>query len=62
MKGLHTGSTACVAFIRNENNHCVLYVANVGDTRAVIVSNGKAERLSIDDKASYSIERNRVIA
>jgi len=32
----HCGSTACVAVVRREINHNVLYVANVGDTRAVL--------------------------
>jgi len=38
----HTGSTACVAIVRKEINHNVLYVANVGDTRAVLSKNGSA--------------------
>ena len=43
------GSTACVCVVRKESQHSILYVANVGDTRAVLCKNGKAERLSIDD-------------
>jgi serine/threonine protein phosphatase PrpC len=30
------GSTACVTIVRKEGNTNVLYVANVGDTRAVL--------------------------
>lgn len=48
----HCGTTACVAIIRREINHNVLYVANVGDTRAVLSKNGVAERLSKDHKAT----------
>jgi len=44
------GSTACVAIVRKEGVHKVLYVANSGDTRAVLSKGGQAERLSIDDK------------
>ena len=44
------GSTACVAVVRKEGSANVLYVANVGDTRAVLSKSGTAERLSIDDK------------
>lgn len=56
----HCGSTACVAVIRREINHNVLYVANVGDTRAVISKNGTAERLSVDHKATDPKEIDRV--
>lgn len=48
----NTGSTACASVIRVENGHKILYVANVGDTRAVLSKNGLAERLSQDHKAS----------
>ena len=44
------GSTACVVMVRREGLHNVLYVANVGDTRAVLSKSGQAERLSVDDK------------
>ena len=56
----HCGSTACVAIIRKEANHSVLYIANAGDTRAVLCKNGQAERLSIDHKASDPTEIDRV--
>jgi serine/threonine protein phosphatase PrpC len=44
------GSTACVCIVRKEGGHNVLYVANIGDTRAVLSKGGQAERMSIDDK------------
>jgi serine/threonine protein phosphatase PrpC len=42
--------TACVTVVRKEGVHNMLYVANIGDTRAVLSKNGSAERMSIDDK------------
>ena len=38
----------------------MLYVANVGDTRAVLSKSGTAERLSIDDKCDNPGENARV--
>ena len=54
------GSTACVAVVRKEGNHQVLYVANIGDSRAVLSRSGKAERVSIDDKADNQDEVARI--
>ena len=56
----HCGSTACVAIVRKEINHNVLYVANTGDTRAVLSKNGQAERLTVDHKATDASEQKRV--
>jgi len=56
----HCGTTACVAVVRKEINHNVLYVANAGDTRAVLSKNGAAERLSVDHKATEPSEIERV--
>lgn len=48
----NTGSTGCVAVVRQEMGQKVVYVANVGDTRAVLSKNGIAERMSYDHKAT----------
>ena len=56
------GSTACVAIVRKEGAANVLYVANVGDTRAVLSKSGAAERLSVDDKCDNPGENARVKA
>ncbi len=54
------GSTGCVAIVRKEGPSNVLYVANVGDTRAVLSKSGHAERMSIDDKCDNPQENARV--
>ena len=54
------GSTACVAVVRIEDSKRVLYVANVGDTRAVLNVSGVARRLSVDHKATDRAEINRI--
>ena len=54
------GSTGCLAVVRKEGNHSVLYIANVGDSRAVLKRSDKAERLSIDHKADNPDEVARI--
>ena len=54
------GSTACVVLVRKEGNSNVVYVANIGDTRAVLSKSGNAERMSIDDKCDNPEENARV--
>ncbi|XP_041995374.1 probable protein phosphatase 2C 21 [Salvia splendens] len=56
-KGPHSGSTACVAVI-GENQ---LVVANAGDSLCVISRNGQARELSVDHKPTLSAERERII-
>jgi protein phosphatase PTC1 len=56
----NTGSTACVCIVRQEFGHKFLYVANVGDTRAVLSKNGVAERMSQDHKATDKSEVERI--
>lgn len=56
------GSTACIAVVRMESGHRVCYIANCGDTRAVISRNGVAERMSVDHKCTDPLEIDRVKA
>ena len=47
------GSTCCVVFVRKQNGKKICTVANLGDTRAVLVkANGTFETLTVDHKAS----------
>ena len=56
----NTGTTACVSFITIENKERVCYIANVGDTRAVLVTATGAQRLSYEHKAADTNEIARV--
>ncbi|XP_062155038.1 probable protein phosphatase 2C 60 isoform X1 [Alnus glutinosa] len=55
--GPNSGSTACVAIIRNNK----LVVANAGDSRCVISKKGQAYNLSIDHKPNLEIEKERIL-
>ncbi|XP_057423995.1 probable protein phosphatase 2C 60 isoform X2 [Lotus japonicus] len=55
--GPTSGSTACVAVIRNDQ----LFVANAGDSRCVISRNGEAYNLSRDHKPDLDIEKERIL-
>ena len=56
------GSTACIIYITKENNKKILYCSNVGDTRAVLIKDNKAIRLSYDDRASDPQEHERIVS
>lgn len=56
----NTGTTATVGLFRLEREQRVLYLANVGDTRAVLVSSTGTQRLSVDHKATNPAEINRI--
>ena len=62
MDAENTGSTACVAVVRMESGHRIIYIANVGDTRAVISWNGVAEWMSVDHKCDDPGEKEWVRA
>jgi len=45
-----TGSTCCLALIRKVGFNKRCWVANLGDTRAVLSIDGVAKRVSVDHK------------
>ncbi|GLU01235.1 hypothetical protein SLE2022_185480 [Rubroshorea leprosula] len=55
--GPTSGSTACVAIIRNDQ----LIVANAGDSRCVISRKGQAYNLSRDHKPDLEAEKDRIL-
>ena len=58
---LNIGSTACVIYITKENGKKVLYSANIGDTRSVLISSNDYKRLSYDHRATDTNEYNRIV-
>lgn len=56
-KGWQAGSTGIIAFYRNDN----LWISNTGDSRAIAVVDGKAVRLSVDQKPDEPAERQRYV-
>ena len=59
------GCNACVVFVSQENNFIsgmqkVLYSANLGDTRAVIISKNLCKKLTVDHKCIDKEEHNRI--
>ncbi|KAJ3679187.1 hypothetical protein LUZ60_017198 [Juncus effusus] len=56
-EGPTSGSTACVALIRNKQ----LVVANAGDSRCIISRKGQAYNLSRDHKPELQAERERIV-
>lgn len=55
---VQAGCTAVVALLHKNT----LYVANAGDSRAILCRNGKALALSEDHKPSQAVERERIVA
>ncbi|PPS11054.1 hypothetical protein GOBAR_AA09594 [Gossypium barbadense] len=55
--GPTSGSTACVAVLRNNQ----LFVANAGDSRCVISRKGQAYNLSRDHKPDLEVEKERIL-
>ena len=55
------GSTGTVVYIEKKENKRILYCANVGDTRCVLVKKNKAKRLSYDDRVADQNEKERIL-
>jgi serine/threonine protein phosphatase PrpC len=59
------GTTACIVYIYKEVDTIlgcknILYCANVGDTRCILLTDKQAKRISYDDKASDNSEAYRI--
>ena len=55
------GSTACICLIVTEDEEKVLYVSNVGDTRAITTIEGVVKQLTDDHNVKNSSEVERII-
>lgn len=58
--GWRSGCTATTALAHRIHGEVTLYVANVGDSRAVILGDGDAKRVTIDHRACDPGEARRV--
>ncbi|CAD8067011.1 unnamed protein product [Paramecium primaurelia] len=54
------GATCCLTLLRKEDNKRKCYIANLGDTRAVMNIDGKAVRMTVDHKGIDPEEQVRV--
>ena len=57
----YTGSTGTIVLIERQNEKKILYCANVGDTRCVLVNKKRILRMSYDDRVEDPKEINRII-
>jgi serine/threonine protein phosphatase PrpC len=58
----NSGCTCTVALAHRHASGLTVHVANVGDSRAVIVGSTSAKRLSVDHRAGDAEEAKRVVA
>ena len=56
------GSTATIVYIEKKDNKRILYCANIGDTRCVLVKKNKVVRLSYDHRVADQNEKHRIIS
>lgn len=54
------GSTACVGFFRMEESKRVLYCANVGDSRCLLLQDTTSRRLTYDHRGTDPTEQMRI--
>lgn len=55
------GSTATIVYIEKIKGKKILYCANIGDSRCVLVNNNGLMRLSYDDRVEDQKEKERII-
>jgi serine/threonine protein phosphatase PrpC len=58
---VNSGTTATVTLVRREGSVRKLYAANVGDSKAVLISAAGAQILTYDHKGSDPAEGDRVV-
>lgn len=58
---MNSGTTATVSLIRKEGSAKVLYVANVGDSKAVLVRRNETLQLSYEHKGTDPREIDRIL-
>ena len=56
------GSTATIVYIEKKDNKRILYCANIGDSRCVLVKKNKVVRLSYDHRVADQNEKQRIIS
>ena len=57
---VNMGSTGTCVYITKENNVNIIYCANIGDTRCVLISPTNIERISSEHRASEKKEKQRI--
>jgi len=55
-----SGTTCSLVFVRTENDKSICYIANLGDTRAVLNEDNIAKRMTVDHKATNEAEIKRI--
>ena len=56
------GSTATIVYIEKKDNKRILYCANIGDSRCVLIKKNKVIRLSYDHRVADLNEKSRIIS
>ena len=56
------GSTATIVYIEKNDNKRILYCANIGDSRCVLVKKNKVVRLSYDHRVADQNEKHRIVS
>jgi Serine/threonine protein phosphatase len=59
---LTSGTTATVSYLRKEGHQKVLYLANVGDSKAVLMTPNGSEQLSYEHKGTDYGEIDRIVS